>query len=54
MQTFVAKEIGEVNKSISDLETTVNTTFKDGIIEQAEAKAIEKYINLLNAEKSDP
>lgn len=47
------KEIGETNKVLSGFEKTVNGAFKDGIIEAAEAKAIEKYINILNTEKAD-
>ena len=53
VETLITQEIQDVENKITGLETTVNTTFKDGIIEQAEAKAIEKYINSLNAEKSD-
>ncbi|VTP97583.1 hypothetical protein [Sphingobacterium daejeonense] len=36
---------------LSDLESTINTTFQDGIIEKAEAISIEKYINEINVEK---
>ena len=50
---LVNQEIAEVKGEIAGLETTVNGAFKDGIIEEAEARAIEKYINTLNAEKSD-
>jgi hypothetical protein len=53
VEALINQEIQDVENKITGLETTVNTTFKDGIIEQAEAKAIEKYINSLNAEKSD-
>lgn len=47
------KEIGETNLALNGFENTVNTTFKDGIIDASEAKAIEKYINTLNTEKAD-
>lgn len=47
------REIGETSKALTDFEGTVNGAFKDGVIEQAEAKAIEKYINTLNTEKAD-
>lgn len=50
---LVNQEIADVEGKITGLETTVNGAFKDGIIEEAEAKAIEKYINSLNAEKAD-
>lgn len=47
------REIGETSKALTDFEGIVNGAFKDGVIEQAEAKAIEKYINTLNTEKAD-
>lgn len=47
------REIDETSKALTSFEETVNGAFKDGIIEQAEAKAIEKYINTLNTEKAD-
>lgn len=47
------REIGETSKALTDFEGTVNGAFKDGVIEQAEAKAIEKYVNILNTEKAD-
>lgn len=47
------REIDETSKALTDFEGTVNGAFKDGVIEQAEAKAIEKYINTLNTEKAD-
>lgn len=49
----LAVEVGELDAALTNFEGTVNTTFKDGIIEQAEAKAIEKYKNTLDAEKLD-
>ena len=47
------REIDETSKALTDFEGTVNGAFKDGVIEQAEAKAIEKYVNILNTEKAD-
>ena len=47
------REIDETSKALTDFEGTVNGAFKDGVIGQAEAKAIEKYINTLNTEKAD-
>lgn len=49
----VAKDIKDVSDAVSNLGTTINTTFKDGIISEAEAKAIASNINVLNAEKAD-
>jgi hypothetical protein len=40
------------NSSISDLNTYVDGAFKDGIIDEAEAKAIATYINTVNSTKS--
>lgn len=44
---------GDVSDAVANLNTTINTTFKDGIISEAEAKAIASNINVLNAEKAD-
>lgn len=49
----VQKEIDDVSDAVTSLNTTINTTFKDGIISEAEAKAIASNINVLNAEKAD-
>lgn len=49
----VAKDIKDVSDAVSNLDTTINTTFKDGIISEAEAQAIASNINVLNAEKAD-
>lgn len=49
----VAKDIKDVSDAVANLNTTINTTFKDGIISEAEAKAIASNINVLNAEKAD-
>lgn len=49
----VQQEVADVNTSLGNFSTYVTGSFKDGIITQSEAKAIEKYINTLNTEKSD-
>lgn len=46
-------KVSDVNNSLNSFQNTVNTTFKDGIIDEAEALALEKQIKLLNIEKSD-
>ena len=46
-------EIGDVSEALTGFQETVNGAFKDGIISEAEAKAIEKYINVLTVEKAD-
>lgn len=37
-----------VNDSVADLDLYINNAFKDGVIDAAEAKSIEKYINSVN------
>lgn len=49
----VTQDITEVNTAIDTLRTDVNTTIKDGIIEEAEAVAIQSNIAMLNSEKAD-
>ena len=41
------------NTAVGNLNTYVEGSFKDGVIEASEAKAIEKYINIINTEKSN-
>ena len=43
----------DVADSVSNLNDYVDGAFKDGVIEDAEAKAIEKYINTVNSIKKD-
>lgn len=43
--------IGEVEQSITDLNTYVDGAFADGIITESEAKAIKTYINTINSTK---
>ena len=47
-----AESASEANKAVSDLDQYVDGAFADGIISEAEAKAIEKYINTVNSTKS--
>ena len=49
----VTQDITEVNTAVDTLRTDVNTTIKDGIIEEAEAVAIQSNIAMLNSEKAD-
>ena len=49
----VTQDITEVNTAVITLRTDVNTTIKDGIIEEAEAIAIQSNIAMLNSEKAD-
>ena len=49
----IDNNITDVKNSLSGFQNTVNTTFKDGIIEQAEAKAIAQHLKTLDAEKAD-
>ncbi|GGE28156.1 hypothetical protein [Sphingobacterium cellulitidis] len=50
-KAYTDAQINELGGVLEDLESTINTTFQDGIIEKAEAIAIEKYINEINVEK---
>lgn len=45
--------IGDVQTSLNNFQNTVNTTFKDGIIEESEAIAIRQHLNTLETEKAD-
>ena len=53
LQNSVNQEIADVTQQVNNLEGYVDGAFSDGIINQAEAVAIEKYINQINTEKSD-
>jgi hypothetical protein len=47
-----AKDAAEgVQESMSDLKGYVDGAFSDGIVSETEAKAIEKYLNIVNSEK---
>lgn len=45
-------DIDEVDSSVENLQYYITGAFHDGIIEEAEAKAIEKYINTISAERA--
>ncbi|AKQ08594.1 putative minor structural protein 2 [Bacillus phage PBC5] len=45
--------IGIVSNSVTTLNSYVDGAFKDGVIQQAEAIGISKYLNVLNAAKMD-
>lgn len=49
----INQELSEVKQAVNDLEHIVDDTFKDGIIDEQEAIAIEKHINRLKSEKAD-
>ena len=49
----VDKNINDVKDSLNSFQNTVNNSFKNGIIEQAEAKAIAQHLKTLDAEKAD-
>lgn len=46
-------ELEDVDGVITDLEEYIDGAFADGIISEAEARAIEKYINQINKEKNE-
>src|SRR5699024_3489206 len=50
LKTAIDNDISDISDSLGNLDEYIDTSFHDGIIEEAEAKAIEKYINSLNAE----
>lgn len=50
---LVNTDITDVSSRVTDLNTYVDGAFSDGIIEESEAKAIEKYLNSIKVEKSD-
>ncbi|UPI11837.1 hypothetical protein [Bacillus phage SBSphiJ1] len=49
----VETEINDINKTLDNLDEYIDGSFKDGIIDTAEAAAIQAYINTLNTEKAD-
>ena len=53
VKTAMDKEISDVNTAVSDLNTTMNGSFKDSVIDEAETLAIKSNIQILNAEKAD-
>lgn len=53
LRTDLTTELSDVSGKIDELESELETTFKDGVIQEAEAKAIATYLNSLNSEKAD-
>ena len=50
-KTALEQTISNVSSSLSGFENTVNTTFKDGLISNAEALSIKSNIDILNSDK---
>lgn len=53
LKITIDKEIKDVGDALVDLDDHIETTFKDGVIAEVEAKSIGVYINLLQSEKGD-
>lgn len=49
----VAQDIADVSTSVTNLQNLTNTTFKDGLIETAEAQAISEHLKVLAKENGD-
>ncbi|MFA5434282.1 MAG: hypothetical protein WC319_15665, partial [Candidatus Paceibacterota bacterium] len=49
----VDKTSSSIKTVIRNLDTYIDGAFADGLVSEAEAKAIEKYINIVNSQKSD-
>lgn len=47
-----SQDVTDLNNFVDDLGEYVDGAFHDGVIEEAEAKAIETYINQINSEKA--
>ena len=47
------EDANEAKEAVTDLNDYVDGAFADGIISEAEAKAIEKYVNIVNQAKKD-
>lgn len=47
------QEIGEVDTKVDSLDNTINTTFKDNVIDEAERTSIKQNLNILNSERTD-
>lgn len=48
----LSDDLSGLNSQVSDFESYLEGAFKDGVISEAEAKAIETYINTIKSEKS--
>lgn len=44
------ESLAETDKNLGDFKTEIDTTFKDGVISEAEAEAIEKYLNIIQTD----
>lgn len=53
LEAGIYTEINEIYNQVNGLGTYIDGAFSDGIISQAEAVAIEKYLNQLSTEKAD-
>ena len=53
LKTSLDSEISDVSNSVSNLENTMNNAFKDSVISEAEAIAIQQQLDRLDTEKTD-
>ena len=53
LKTSLDSEISDVGNSVSNLESTMNNAFKDSVISEAEAIAIQQQLDRLDTEKTD-
>ena len=53
LKTSLDSEISDVSNSVSNLESTMNNAFKDNVISEAEAIAIQQQLDRLDTEKTD-
>ena len=53
LKTSLDSEINGVSNSVSNLESTMNNAFKDSVISEAEAIAIQQQLDRLDTEKTD-
>ena len=53
LKTSLDSEISDVSSSVSNLESTMNNAFKDSVISEAEAIAIQQQLDRLDTERTD-
>ena len=53
LKTSLDSEISDVSNSVSNLESTMNNAFKDSVVSEAEAIAIQQQLDRLDTEKTD-
>lgn len=53
LKTSLDSNISDVSNSVSNLESTMNNAFKDSVISEAEAIAIQQQLDRLDTEKTD-